>query len=196
MAGYSLSMSGSSVRRPETLETARMYLEIGDWKEVRRRVIDENVYQLNAISSRKRVAGELVKRLSTLTDDEVNFLVSSYGDDQSAMLWVSVCRTYEFVSTLSVSIIKDRYNSGIPSFTEGAYEAFFEQEAEIHPELDKLTEEGRKKMRNQILRMLVECDLVSEDGTITPIYPSPGFASAIDPGHLDDLDLFPGVNLR
>jgi len=196
MAGYSLSMSGSSVRRPETLETARMYLEIGDWKEVRRRVIDENVYQLNAISSRKRVAGELVKRLSTLTDDEVNFLVSSYGDDQSAMLWVSVCRTYEFVSTLSVSIIKDRYNSGIPSFTEGAYEAFFEQEAEIHPELDKLTEEGRKKMRNQILRMLVECDLVSEDGTITPIYPSPSFASAIDPGHLDDLDLFPGVNLR
>ena len=195
-SNYSLSMSGSSVRRPETLETARLYLETGDWAETRKRVIDDNLYQLNAISSRKRVAGELIKRLRTLTDDEVRFLVHSYGDDQSAMLWVAVCRTYEFVSSLSCSILRDRYESGIPAYTEGAYEAFFEQEAVLHPELERLTVEGRKKMRNQIFRMLVECDLVAEDGTITPIHPSPDFVRTIDASHQDDLDLFPGVTLR
>lgn len=193
---YCLSMSGSSVRRAETVETANLYLELGDWSEVRKRVIEDNVYQLNAESSRKRVAGELIKRLRTLTDAEIRFLVDSYGDDQSALLWVSVCRTYEFVSGLSANVVRDRYASGIPTYTDGAYEAFFDEEAELHPELMTLTTEGRKKMRNQIKRMLVECNLVAEDGTITPIHPSPSFARAIDASHRDDLDLFPGVTLR
>ena len=194
-SSYSLSMSGSSVRRPETVETARLYLDLGDWNAVRRKVVEENLYQLNAESSRKRVAGELIKRLRTLTEDEVRFLVDAFGDDQSAMLWVSVCRTYQFVSDLSANVLRDSYGSGIPTYTEGAYEAFFEQEAEVHPELARLTEAGRKKMRNQVFRMLVECDLVTEDGTITPLHPSPAFVSAIDGEHAGDLDLFPGVTL-
>lgn len=193
---YCLSMSGSSVRRAETVETARLYLELGDWAEVRRRVMVDNVYQLNAESSRKRVAGELIKRLRMLSDTELRFLVDSYGDDQSAMLWVAVCRTYEFVSGLSASVVRDRYASGIPTYTDGAYEAFFDQEAELHPELVALTAESRKKMRNQVKRMLVECGLVTEDGTITPIHPSPAFASAIDAARREDLDLFPGVTFR
>lgn len=193
---YCLSMSGSSVRRPETLETARLYLDLGNWADVRKQVVESNVYQLNAESSRKRVAGELIKRLRTLTDDEIRFLVDSHLDDQSAMLWVSVCRTYQFVSGLSATVLRDRYESGIPTYTEGAYEAFFAQEAEVHPELLKLTEMSKKKMRNQIFRMLVECDLVAEDGAITPIHPSPAFVQAIDLAHQDDLDLFPGVTLR
>lgn len=193
---YCLSMSGSSVRRAETVETAILYLELGDWSEVRKRVIEDNVYQLNAESSRKRVAGELIKRLRTLTDAELRFLVESYGDDQSAMLWVAVCRTYEFVSGLSASVVRDRYANGIPAYTDGAYEAFFDQEAELHPELVALTAESRKKMRNQVKRMLVECGLVAEDGTITPIHPTAAFAHAIDAARRDDLDLFPGVTLR
>lgn len=191
---YCLSMSGSSVRRPDTLVTANTYLEKLNWDETRRYVVSENLYQLNAESSRKRVAGEIVKRLRTLTDDEVRFLVESYGDDQSAMLWVSVCRTYQFVYDLSGALLHDRYDSGVPTYTEGAYEAFFEQESQVHPELEKLTTGSRKKMRNQIWRMILECNLASEDGTITPLHPSPDFSRVIDDAHRDDLSLFPGVS--
>ena len=156
-------MSGSSVRRPDTLATARTYLEQRDWAKTRKQVVDENLYQLNAESSRKRVAGELVKRLQTLTDEELSFLVASYGDDQSAMLWVSVCRTYEFVHDLSIGILKERYESGIPTYTTGAYETFFEEQAALHVELERLTPGSRKKMRNQVFLMLAECRLLSEE---------------------------------
>ncbi len=37
-------MSGSSVRRPDTLTTARMYLELRDWNKTRKQVVDENLY--------------------------------------------------------------------------------------------------------------------------------------------------------
>lgn len=197
MAGdYNLSITGATLRRPDTVETARLYLELGNWAEVRRRVVEGNAYQLNSEASLKRFAGDIIRRLRTLTDDELRFLVGSHSDDQSAMLWVSVCRTYPFVSGLSARVLRDGYEQGIPAYTEGAFEAYFEQEAEMHPELLDLSLRSHKKVRTQIFRMLVECGIIAEDGAITPIHPSPAFARAVDAGHQDDLDLFPGVTLR
>lgn len=193
---YNLSITGATLRRPDSIETARIYLELGDWSAVRKHVVEDNVYQLNSEASLKRFAGDIVRRLRNLTDGELRFLVDSFADDQSAMLWVAVCRTYPFVSGLSARVIRDGYEQGIPTYTEGAFEAFFEQEAQMHPELLDLSLRSHKKVRTQIFRMLVECGMVAEDGTITPIHPSPSFVRAIDAAHQDDLDLFPGVTLR
>ena len=193
---YNLSITGATLRRPDSIETARIYLELGDWTAVRKCITDENVYQLNSTASLKRFVADIIKRLSNLTDDELRFLVDSFADDQSAMLWVAICRTYPFVSGLSARVLRDGYEQGIPTYTEGAFEAYFDQEAELHPELLNLSVRSHKKVRTQIFRMLVECGMLREDGTITPIHPSPAFARAIDAGHQDDLDLFPGVTLR
>lgn len=189
---YCLSMSGSAVRVSESMLAAELYLEHGDWDEVRNRIVDDNLFQLNAESSRKRVALEIVKRLRTLTEGELDFLARAYGDDRLAMLWVAVCRTYPFVRELSEREIAGRYNRTIPTFTETAYEAFFDEQVDIHPELAELTGGSCKKMRNQIFVMLKECRLLADDGTITPLYPSPAFASALDAKHAEDLHLFPG----
>lgn len=189
---YSLSMSGSKVRMQESMMAVEMYNEVKDWDEVRRTIVDDNLFQLNAISSRKRVTAEVVKRLRTLTDQELEFLQGSYGDDRCAMFWVAVCRTYQFVYDLSEQMIAGRYNRTIPDFTMEAYDAFFEEQAEVHPELTALSEEGRKKIRNQVFLMLSECRLLSEDNMITPLHPTPMFKNALDPSRKDDLKLFPG----
>ncbi|MBQ9000893.1 MAG: DUF1819 family protein [Eggerthellaceae bacterium] len=189
---YCLSMSGSRIRIPESMIAVELYLELGNWDEARRRIVDENLFQLNAESSRKRVASEVVKRLRTLTPAELEFLSRSFGDDRCAMLWVAVCRTYRFVRDLSEQVVADRYNKTIPDFTEAAYDVFFEEQCEIHPELEAVSPAGRKKMRNQVFLMLRECKLLSDDDAITPIYPTPLFSSALDPAHKEDLQLFPG----
>ena len=193
---YCLSMSGSKVRVPESMIAVGLYNEIGDWDEVRRTIVDDNLFQLNAESSRKRVAAEVVKRLRTLTDRELAFLEGSYGDDRLAMLWVAVCRTYRFVRDLSEQMIAARYNRTIPEFTIETYDAFFEDQAEIHPELNELSDEGKKKMRNQVFLMLMECRLLSDDDRITPLYPTPMFKSALGEEGKDDLLLFPGRTMR
>ena len=112
------------------------------------------------------------------------------------MFWVAVCRTYRFIRDLSEQVIAGRYNRTIPDFTTEAYDAFFEEQAEIHPELDELTDEGKKKMRNQIFLMLAECRLLSEGGRITPLYPTPMFKSALGESCKDDLLIFPGRMMR
>jgi hypothetical protein len=198
-SGYSLSMSGSSLRRPESLLTARLYLDNYDWQTTKAQVVSDNLYQLNAESSRKRVATELIKRLSQLNERELRFLVDSYGDDQSAMFWVAVCRTYQFVADLSVDVIAGRYDRSVHEYTMGAFEEFFDRQAELHPELRRLSRLGHDKMRNTVFRLLVECRLVSQSGTcqygeITPIHPTPSFRDVLDFGRMErDLLLFPGV---
>ena len=192
---YNLSITGATLRRPDTLATACLYLELGDWVEVRRRIVTDNLYQLNSEASLKRFAGDIIGRLRNLSDDEIAFLVNSHSDDQSAMLWVAICRTYPFVSGLSAAVLRDGFERSIPTYTEGAFEAYFELEAETYPELRRLSLRSHKKVRTQIFRILVECGMVAEDGTITPIHPSPAFVNAIDAAHQDDLDLFPGVTL-
>lgn len=200
-SGYSLSMSGSSLRRPESLLTARLYLDNYDWQTTKAQVVSDNLYQLNAESSRKRVATELIKRLSQLNDRELRFLVGSYGDDQSAMFWVAVCRTYQFVADLSADVIVGRYDRSVREYTMGAFEEFFDRQDELHPELRKLSRLSHNKVRTTVFRLLVECGLVSQPdtcqrGEITPIHPTPSFREALDSDRVErDLQLFPGVTL-
>ncbi len=196
---YALSMSGASLRLPDVLITIRAYQEAGDWGEARRRIIDDNLYQLNAESSRKRVSGELVKRLRTLTDDELQFILDSYGDDQRAMLWVSICRTYPFIAHLAQDVVKARYDGTVTDYTVGAFEAFFDRESLLHTELLDVSKEGHKKLRNVTFRLLADCGLVQptqgakSEGTITPLHPSPDFALALDPmHHAETARWFPG----
>ncbi|MGI6033283.1 MAG: DUF1819 family protein [Coriobacteriales bacterium] len=189
---YCMSMSGSSARIPESVIAAQTYLELRDWNATRKSIVDDNLFQLNAVSSRKRVSGEIVKRLRTLTDDEVAFFSSAYGDDRCAMLWVAICRTYPFVRDLSEQLLAGRYNRTIPDLTREAYDVFFEEQSEIHPELTALTEKSRDKVRNVVFRMLDECKLVNKQGKITPLHPTSSFKSSLDEEHRDDLLLFPG----
>ena len=190
---YPLSFVGSSIRRSETLIAARLYLECGDWKETYRTIVDENLFDLDADSSRKRVASEICKRTKTLTDEEIRFLVSSYGDDQLAMLWVSACRTYPFIKRVSEELLVNRYSRSATEFTEGAYDSFYEHESELVPELSAIATKTKKKIANQVIRMLVECRLVTEEGIITPLHPTPMFRKALDENRTDDWYLFPGV---
>lgn len=199
-ADYTLSMSAASLRLPDVLITIRAYLECRDWSQARRRIIDENLYQLNAVSSRKRVSAELIKRLRTLSDEELQFVLDAYGDDQRAMLWVSNCRTYPFIAHLAQDVVKARYDGTVTDYTVGAFEAFFERESQLHPELLDLSREGHKKLRNVTFRLLADCGLVQptsrtkSEGTITPLHPSPDFAKVLDPmRHAETARWLPGV---
>lgn len=186
-------MSGSTARVQETLIAARTYLELGDWSATRKAIIDENLFRLNAVSSRKRVSGEIVKRLRALSDDEVRFLVSSSGDDRCAMLWVAICRTYQFVRDFSQQVLAERYDHSATDLPTEVYDVFFDSQAEVHPELDRLTKLGRGKMRSVVFKMLRECRLLDDDNRITPLCTSPAFAEALGENRADGLALFPGA---
>ena len=92
---YSLSFTSIGARRLETAEVARASVETPDWTEVRRRIVEDDIISLNKESTRKRVGAEIIKRLRMLDADEVTFLADAVDDDQLAMTWLAISRTYQ-----------------------------------------------------------------------------------------------------
>ena len=98
MERYALSFTACSVRRPECVALARSYCESGEWKAVRTAIEKDDILMIRSESSRKRIGQELTKRLKNLSDKEVVQLAEC-GDsqEQTALVWIAICRTYEFI---------------------------------------------------------------------------------------------------
>ncbi|MEQ3363431.1 DUF1819 family protein [Raoultibacter massiliensis] len=190
---YCLSLTGAGTYKQEMVTLARAYLESGSWDTVKSLILDDNILQLNTDSNRKRIGSELIKRLETLDPDELEFLAASSGDDLSAITWVTYCRTYPFMREFSEELIADRFSKMKPDVTKEVYQAFVEDKMYEHPELAKLTENSRDKVKIRVFGMARDCGLLDRKGTITPIYPSPAFVSLIKRTHAQELSVFPKV---
>lgn len=190
---YCLSLTGAGTYKQEMVTLARAYLESGSWDAVRSLILDDNLLQLNTDGNRKRIGAELIKRLGTLEPDELEFLAASSGDDLSAIVWVSYCRTYLFMREFSEELIADRFSKMKPDVTKEAYQAFVEEKMYEHLELAKLTDMSRDKVRIRVFGMARDCGLLDRSGNITPIYPSPAFASLLKKENAQDIAVFPKV---
>lgn len=190
---YCLSLTGAGTYKQEMVLLARAYLDKGSWDAVKASVLDDNLLQLNTASNRKRIGSELIKRLKTLSPEELEYLANCSGDDLSAIVWVSFCRTYPFMREFSSELIAERFAKMKPDVTKEVYQAFVEDKMYEHPELAKLTDASREKVKIRVFGMARDCGLLDRSGTITPIYPCPSFVSLIKRAGSDDLSLFPKV---
>ena len=188
---YSLSFTSIGARRLETSEVARAYVDCLDWTEVRRRIVEDDIISLNKESTRKRVGGEIIKRLKTLDTDETTFLADAVDDDQLAMTWVAICRAYPVLRSFSTNVVAARFSNMVPDVPRTAWAAFVDEESIDHPELAHLTEKSRKQLETRTFGMLRECRLIDGSYNITPLYPSIRFVTLVRERAPWDLELFP-----
>lgn len=191
---YSLSFTSIGARRPETIEVARAYVDCLDWTEVRRRIVEDNIISLNRESTRKRVGRELIKRLRMLDTDEMAFLADAVDDDQIAMIWLVICRTYPVLRAFSTEVVAARFSKMVPDVPRTAWAAFIEESID-HPALARLTVKSRKQLEIRAFGMLRECHLLDDAYNITPLYPSPRFTSLIRERAPWDIELFPKAGI-
>lgn len=190
---YCLSLTGAGTYKQELVLLASTYLESGSWDAVKASILDDNLLQLNTESNRKRIGSELIKRLKTLSPEELEYLVGCSGDDLSALVWIAFCRTYPIMREFSEELVADRFAKMKPDVTREVYQAFVEDKMYEHPELAKLTDASRDKVKIRIFGMARDCGLLDRAGVITPIYPSPVTVGLVRQAHPEDLSLFPKV---
>lgn len=189
MSKYLLSFTACPMRRPESVILARAFLDCGDWSEVRRQCLEDDILMLRFESSRKRISSELIKRLKALSDTELSGLASSDETAvQTALCWVAICRTYEYIRDFVQQVVATRWEQGKGNLPVGAYEAFFDEAALVHPELAKLSEGTRPRLRNQLYQMLREAGFIDKDHTLTPYVLPVGAGEYVGP---DEEPFFP-----
>ena len=164
MGRYLLSYTACPMRRPESVILARAYLDCVNWDEVRRQCLEDDILMLRFESSRKRISSELIKRLKTLSGAELAAL--AHNDEtaaQTALCWIAISRTYEFIRDFVEQVVATRWEQGKGNLLIGAYEAFYEEASATHPELEKLAEATRPRLRNQLFQMLREAGFIDQE---------------------------------
>lgn len=129
---------------------------------VRRQAIDDNVLSIRTQSANARVVSEVLKRLSTLTEEETRFLadVDTSANDCQALMWVAMCRYYALIGEFATEVVRDHYLMGLPTVTRKDYDRFIQGKAMWHEELEELSPATSNKLRSNVFKAMSEAGLV------------------------------------
>jgi len=166
---YALSFTSGGLLVREADVVASVYLSSErDWAITRQVVVEGNVLQTRTTSSSVRVTRETIQRLSVLGDAELELLTESSLSERCHLMWVAACRRYELIGDFAEEVLRERYLLLTPTLSADHFDRFFTGKSLWHPELEELKASTRTKLRQNVLRMLHEAGLCSEDGDILP----------------------------
>lgn len=178
---YKLSFSAGSLLVSESVRTARLYREAGDWDTVKRVVHEENAIQKVRTASVTRMLREIRHRLSALTPEELDTLIESDGRDQTSILYLAACKYYRFLRDFVVDVVRTKVLMFDNVLTHIDYERFIDGKSTDHNELVDLSATSTAKLRQVTWRILSEAHLLASTrtGVITPFIPSPKIIHAV-----------------
>ena len=188
---YRLSFTTGALLVREAGVVAPLYLDRRDWTEVRTIVNDENRLQARTVGSGRRLAREVVQRLSVLTDSELELLVDSTAVERGHLMWVAACRRYDLIGEFAEEVLRERFLLMTPTLTPDDFDSFIREKALWHEELVDLADSTLRKLRSNLFLMLREAVLVSEAGRIVQTMLSQRVAGALALRTPSDIRFFP-----
>ncbi|MCW5600023.1 DUF1819 family protein [Nitrosomonas sp.] len=186
-----MSFTTGGLFHRESAKLAVLYLNLGDWNSVHDKVITENLLQTRTLNTLKRVCSEIVSRLRTLSQGELEFLVEGSHQEQAYLLWLAICRRYKFIADFAVEVLRERYITLKADLTFDDFDSFFNRKSEWHLELDEITPATRSKLRQVLFRILHEADLLTTNNMINAAMLSPRLLEMIHQGNRRDVLYFP-----
>jgi len=150
---YEFSFTASSLRLNEMILVANSILD--------ERAIDYvNELGNGKAATGKRMYAEFHKRLVKLTKTQVEMLVNGDLITQKQIAFLSICKAYSFFRDFVVEVIREKFLVFDYEITEGEYISFYRRKTELHPEMDKLTEITRNKIRQVTFKFLEQAGII------------------------------------
>lgn len=155
----SLSFTAASLR-PELIRViAEAYLQTGSWEAAKVQVLASNALQARSPSSARRMERELRRRLMRLTPAETQLAAHGIVEERTAVAWLAALKASTYIHAFASEVLRGKLSSLDPVLRASDYEAFFENQSAIHPEILSLTASSRIKVRNVLLTMLREAGI-------------------------------------
>ena len=188
---YALSFTTGALLAREAALLAPVYIERRDWEEVRDEAVEGNLLQARTYRTGVRLVREAVKRLSALTDDEVELLVEATASERGYLMWAAACRRYELIGEFAEEVLRERFLLLASTLEYEEFDGFVRTKALWHEELAAIKESTLQKLRSNVFKMLHEAELLSEAGYIMSAALSERVVARLSAGTSNDLRFFP-----
>jgi hypothetical protein len=186
-----MSFSTGGLFHRESIQLAELYRSFSEWEAVRAAVIDENLLQTRTLSTSQRVSREIISRLKTLSDSELDFLIEASHSEQAQLLWVVVCRSYRLIAEFAIEVLRERFITLKQDLSYEDFDSFFNHKAEWCEQLEQISASTRKKLRQVLFRMMREADLITPGNMINATRLSPGMVDLLSATDRHELLYFP-----
>lgn len=191
---YKMSFATGGLLLNESVEVARLHAPSEAWDTTLRRALEDGIASMPKAASRRRTLREIVNRISTLDQYEIEHLVQSADrHDQQALLWIAACRAYRFVREFATEVIRERFLSFQLDLPLESFDVLFSAKAEWDDRLAQISPSTRAKLRQVLFRMMREASVISDDNRIFAAYLSPRLKTMLAENSPQDLILFPGL---
>lgn len=188
---YRLSFTTGGLFWSQSIDLANRYLRENDWVSIRSTVVAEDTLHVRTRAASMRISREIISRLKELSEKELNFFIDASTEEQLWMLWVAVCRHYSFIREFSIEVLRENYLTLRHKVDHKDFDTFFHLKAQVSDEVESLKESTRRKLRQNLFRMLREADFITESFMITPPILTPRFIELVSEAATKNLDVFP-----
>lgn len=188
---YALSFTTGGLLEREAAVLAPVYVEDRDWVKTRDRAVDENLLQTRTRRTGVRLVRETVKRLSALSDPEVDIVAEITASERGHLMWAAACRRYDLIGEFAEEVLRERFLTLTGTVSYEDFDSFYRAKAMWHDELDEVTDLSYKKLRQVLFKMMVEAGMLNTKGAIEPALLSARVAQCLTERTPSDIRFFP-----
>ncbi len=156
----------------ETKETARLS-QVYDWEEVKRIVIEDNLYQQKSEDRLRNEFGCIQKRIASLPDELIKYFIRA-DVDSSKLITIIGCMASDLLFfDFMYEVYRNKVFLGEERISVGDWNIFFDNKQRQNDKVASFTEATSAKLRQTYFKMLKEAGLLignSEERTIKKPY--------------------------
>lgn len=188
---YALSFTTGNLLEREAAILSPVFVEHRDWVKVRDLAVEQNLLQARTYRTGVRRVRETVKRMSALTDREVEILTDVTTTERGHLMWAAACRRYDFIGEFAEEVLRERFLTLAGTVSYEDYDSFYRAKAMWHDELDAVSVATYKKLRQVLFKMMVEAGLLTAKGAIEPALLSARVSECLTERTPSDIRFFP-----
>ena len=142
-----------------------------NWDIIADTVVESNLFQKSNSASTRRIFREIRQRLQNLDEQTLEDFDQFTRDEQKIVLLIAACKCYPFLFDFIQTVLANKLMVFDHHLKQEDFDAFWNRSQVDYPELEKIADSTRKKIRQVTFRLLAEAGLLSSTQTpqITPI---------------------------
>lgn len=189
---YRFSFTRGGLFLHESIALAEAWTSTRDWKAAGALVPDNMFVSSGSAATAQKYRTPVIARMKTLSEAEIEHLADCATPDARALTWLAACRYFRPILDYAREVLPEHYARYAEPLHLGAILSFIDG-LEIRANLKKdLTNSTRNKLRDTLIRMLREAELIDRDNHVLSLPISPELRDMLRGREFGGLDCLPG----
>lgn len=168
---YSSGLNGATFLLFELKQVAKLKVEGYSEQEIRRKVIEENVFQFENKGRITRTLPTIMRRLDVLDEELASYMINATANMAKVINLYAIMKTDRLFFEFMEEVIREKLNSGVWQLDKKDLNLFFIIKEEQSNTVANWTESNKGKLKTAIKTVLYQSGLLQDrrTGELSPL---------------------------